>query len=183
MTETTETTIVKVHLEWYEAELAAYVGARRQIESLKRGSRENTRHSKQPAIDNHVQSAGAEKAVAKRLNIDWGATVNTFQSGPPDCGRGVEVRWRRSQYELKVRQNDPDDRYYVLARGEMPVYLLVGWIKGADAKRPEWLQDPGGYGAPNYFVPDGFLRPMSELRPALSAVIVPEILEEEEEEP
>lgn len=176
---TEEATYVTVRLEWYEAELAAYVGARRQLESLKRGSKENTRHSTASAIDNHVQSAGAEKAVAKRLNIDWGATINTFQSGPADCGRAVEVRWRRMDYELKVRQTDADDRYFILARGEMPEYILVGWIQGRDAKKAEWLKDPGGYGKPNYFVPDDLLRPMSELRPSLAAAIVPEVIEEE----
>jgi hypothetical protein len=152
---------VRVHLEWYEAEQAIYVGGRREAEALRRNI-DKPQYSRQESVENHIQSAGAEKAVAKRLNLDWHASINTFADGVADVGGAIEVRYRRLDYELKVRERDHDDRYFVLVRGALPDYEIIGWLKGKDAKRPEWWKDPGLHG-PAFFVPDPYLKPALQL--------------------
>jgi hypothetical protein len=123
-----------------------------------------------------MQSAGAEKAVGKRLNIDWHASINTFHDGVADVGGRIEVRYRRKRKrpldhqeeeeeespDLIVREDDHEDRAYVLVRGALPKYEIVGWIWGRDAKRPEFWKNPGGH-EPAFFVPEEHLRPVSEL--------------------
>lgn len=150
-----------VTLNWYEAEQAVYVGGRREAEALRQGI-DKPQYSRQPSIENHIQSGGAERAVAKLLNLNWHASINTFRDGVPDVGGAIEVRYRRESFELKVKSDDHDDRYYVLVRGALPHYEVIGWIKGKDAKRPEWWKNPGDH-KPAFFVPDEHLRPVSEL--------------------
>jgi hypothetical protein len=154
-----------VQLKWYEVEQAIYVGARRESEALKDNRPKNWKASddeKISSIDNHMQSAGAEKAVAKRLNINWHASINTFKDGPADVGEGIEVRYARKKGRLKVTKDDHDDRYFVLVWGELPNYEIVGFIRGKDAKQDQFLDDPKGYGEA-YFVPPQYLRPFEQL--------------------
>lgn len=151
-----------VTLEWYECEQAVYVGARREAEAIRKGL-EAPAYSRQPSIENHIQSGGAEKAVAKRLNLDWHASINTFSDGVADVGQKIEVRYRREEYDLKVCEKDHDDRAYVLVRGALPRYEIVGWMWGKDAKQPQFWKNPGGHGFA-FFVPQEYLRPISELK-------------------
>ena len=150
-----------VTLEWYECEQAIYVGARRESEALRQDIKA-PQYSEQSSIENHMQSAGAERAVAKRLNLDWHASINTFHQGIPDVGGAIEVRYRRKKWDLPVRVKDHDDRFYVLVRGELPKYEIVGWIQGKQAKQPQFWKNPGNHEAA-WFVPEDQLRPVAEL--------------------
>jgi len=152
-----------IKLDWYECEQAIYIGARRQVEAMRLGFGNKTKHGEKSAIEDHMQGAGAEKAVGKRLNLDTHFAINTFANGIADVGEKIEVRWRREQWDLIVREKDHDERAYVLVRGEMPEYEIVGWIWGRDAKKPEFWKNPGGHGYA-FFVPEKFLRPISELK-------------------
>lgn len=156
-----------ITLEWYEAEQAIYVGARREAETIRKGVPVECFSEETTSIDNHIQSAGAEKAVAKLLNLDWHASINEFRDGVADVGSRVEVRFRRNQWDLKVKKNDHDDRCYVLAWGELPTFELVGWLWGRNAKHDCFWKNPGkkqnGFA---YFVPPDYLRPIEELMEA-----------------
>lgn len=149
-----------VTLEWYECEQAIFVGARREAEAIRQNI-EAPPHSEQPSILNHIQSGGAEKAVAKQLNLNWNASINTFANGVADVGERIEVRWRRER-DLIVREKDHNDRFFVLVRGDLPRYEIIGWIRGKDAKQPEFWINPGGHGWA-WFVPEDHLKPVSEL--------------------
>lgn len=151
-----------VTLEWYECEQAMIVGARREIEIM-RAKIMTQPFSEEPSVYNHIQSAGAEKSVGKRLNVDWHASINTFKLGVADVGSAIEVRYRRKEYDLKVSKDDDDSRFFVLVWGEMPTYEIVGWLRGKDAKQPQFWSNPGGHGFA-YFVPAKYLRPVSELK-------------------
>lgn len=99
--------------------------------------------------------AVGELAFAKYREIPWDESVDTYH-GTPDVG-GVEVR--ATTYEdghLVIRDNDADDRIFVLVTGSAPEVEIRGWIRGADAKRDEFLRDPHGY-RQAWFVPQDAL--------------------------
>ena len=101
----------------------------------------------------HLMGAIGEVACAKALNIFPSLRVNQFSGGAPDLLPDWEVRYRsKEDYDLIVRQRDDDDRRYILVRGQPPVLDVVGWIRGGDAKRAEWLKNYKGLGSA-YFVP------------------------------
>jgi hypothetical protein len=55
----------------------------------------------------------------------------------------IEVRYtRHPEGRLKIEKTDADDHRFVLVRGSMPEYQIVGWMKGKEGKRPEWLDNP-----------------------------------------
>lgn len=152
-----------IHLEWYECELVIHVGGHRQTESLKRNLNHwPTTAQSIKALYNHIESAGAEKAVAKLLNIDWPASINCFNQGVADVGRNTEVRYRtKDEYDLLVRPRDPDERIYVLVRGALPDYEIIGWMRGQEAKQDRFLSNPGGNGE-CFLIPETELHAMSD---------------------
>lgn len=164
-----------VTLYWYECEQAMYVGSRRSIECMRMGIDDRHHYSRHPSREDHMEGAGAEKATARYLNLDWTASINTFhrktdqdEDPPADVGRAVEVRWRRDEgdshpLDLIVRKDDPDDRIYVLVVGAMPTYELVGSITGTRAKQDQWYKNPGGH-RPAWFVPQSALKPIRQLK-------------------
>jgi hypothetical protein len=110
-------------------------------------------------ITQEITGACGELAVAKFLGKYWSPSVNTFHSFP-DIEPNIEVRSTvLTTGCLPVRDNDADDRYYFLAVGTPPTMTVVGYIRGSDAKRQQWLRDPNGY-RPAYFVPqEALLQP------------------------
>lgn len=102
-----------------------------------------------------VIGACGEMAYAKSVNRFFSPTVNTFH-GTPDVG-SVEVRaTERMDGSLIVRDNDADDRWYVLVVGEPPNMKVVGAIKGSEAKQSKWLRNPHGH-RKAWFVPQNEL--------------------------
>lgn len=95
-------------------------------------------------VDDHIQSAGAEMAVAKFLNMRWNASIDDFNNEVPDVGEAIEVRYRRKDYDLLIRDRDPEKRDYVLVRGAMPTYEIIGWIHGWDAKQERFRANSDG---------------------------------------
>ena len=109
-----------------------------------------------------MTGAAGEVAVAKVLGAFFVGSVNTFHR-VPDCIAGTEVRaTERDNGCLILRDNDPDDRRYVLVVGSAPKLRIAGWLVGADGKRPEFLRNPHGH-RPAWFVPQDNLRPWAEL--------------------
>jgi hypothetical protein len=150
--------VIVVTLDWFEVEMAAIVGVRRNLEGLRRGWLPHRRlgHADLPGWQGHVEGAAGELAVAKLLNRYWSGSINTFKSGG-DVG-AVQVRTRsRHDYQLIVRDEDRDADWFVLVTGQAPTFHVHGFIRGGDAKRPEWRHDHGGH-APAYFIPQPALR-------------------------
>ena len=114
-------------------------------------------------LEEEVVGACGEIAVGKYADKWFVPSVNTFHR-VPDCLQDVEVR-ATAHFDtgrLIVRDNDSNDRRYVLALVEGQKVRLAGWIYGHEAKRSEWVQDPHGQ-RPAWFVPQGALRAMDEL--------------------
>jgi len=154
---------ITVRLTWHEVVLAAQVGMRRHVEALRDARPDANGRSDDDGWTAHVEGACGELAVAKVLDVYWQPSVNTFKRGG-DVGL-YQVRTRsRATYELIVREDDDDDATFILVRGRSPQFSVVGWIRGADAKRLDWLQTHGDRPAA-YFVPDAALSPMGLLRP------------------
>lgn len=141
---------IPVTLEWYEVQLAAQVGVQRQLEAL-RQQRPDRAGFRGDGWGVHIEGAAGEMAFAKAAGRYWGATVNTFRFGG-DVG-DIQVRTRSDPgYEMLIRPNDRNDDVFYLVTGRIPEFTVVGWIRGAEAKRPRWLAQHGDRPAA-YFVP------------------------------
>lgn len=106
--------------------------------------------------------ACGEIAVGKASGEFFVPSVGTFHR-VPDCLGDCEVRSTEvASGSLIVRDNDSDDRRYILAVISNDEVNLVGWIRGADAKKPEWLRNPHGH-REAWFVPQSSLMPIEEV--------------------
>ena len=94
----------------------------------------------------------------------WGGSINTFKAGGDIDSTGWEVRTRSDHdYDLIVRDDDPDGRVFILVTGLSPRFRVWGWIKSEEAKKEnKWRKDYGGHGAA-YFVPKDALSNMGDL--------------------
>ena len=152
---------VQVALTLAEVHFAVTTGAKRQLEAMRMGLKDRYGAKPSEAWGIHIEGAAGEMAVAKALGIYWQAGVNTFHD--PDVG-DLQVRTRsRHDYELIVRENDNDKADFVLVTGRIPTFQVIGYIRGRDAKRSEWLRTHGGR-APAYFVPQAALNPIRNYR-------------------
>jgi len=143
-----------VTLNRNEIIMAAFVGVRRQCESVLMGSKD-ANYQQDSGWQAHIEGALGEMAFAKALGLYWDGSVNTFKTAA-DVG-AIQVRTRsKPHYELIVRDNDRNDDLFALVRGKCPTYQIVGFIKCGQAKRFEWKKAHGG-GVPAYFVPDSAL--------------------------
>jgi hypothetical protein len=94
--------------------------------------------------------------VAKYLGVYWGGA---FGQGGVDIEPNIDVKYtKHEQGRLLVRPDAKDDVKFVLVRGGMPNYELIGWIMGAEAKNPEWLDKPDWRRPEIYCVPEESLR-------------------------
>lgn len=106
--------------------------------------------------------ACGEIAVAKARGEFFVPSVNTFHD-TPDVPGGYEVRGTDNEAGcLIVRDNDRDDRKYILAILDERGVTLLGWLSGEEAKEDRWVRNPNGY-RPAWFVPQACLRPIEEL--------------------
>jgi hypothetical protein len=155
---------MNVTLTEYELMQASMVGCLRYIAAIKRNYKSGTKFK--AGWSEHVEGACGEVAAAKALGAYWGGSINTFKTGGDLDSTGYEVRTRSEQnYDLIIRDDDPNDRIFILVTGQTPNYEIAGWLLAADAKQVEFKKDYGGYG-PAYFVPRKHLRPMRELEVA-----------------
>lgn len=149
-----------VTLEWHEVAMASFVGWMRQIKALQAG-KQDCHGYKGLGWSDHIEGACGEVAVAKTLGRYWDGSVNTFKA---DDLPGLQIRTRsQDDYQLIVRPKDGDEATFVHVTGRCPTYSVRGWIIGAEAKRPEWLQNYGGRPAA-YFVPTAMLNDIEHLR-------------------
>lgn len=161
-----------VTLVGYELFAGAYNGVRRRLRTiLWRDGKDNGRKQEWPGGGNgfepgyfneSIEGALGEMAVAKYLNCYWDSSVDTWKE--PDLAGLIQVRTRtQHHWDLIVRHKDADHEVYVLATGRAPSYILRGWIRGADAKQPQYLKNHGSY-HPAFFVPQKDLQPMATLK-------------------
>jgi len=143
----------KVQLTKSEMYFAALVGVRRNIASFQVQSTNKVKN-KDFGWHIDIEAACAEMAVAKHFNLYWDGSVNTFKL--PDVG-GFQVRHtQKLDGCLIVRPSDSDREMYLLIVGSSPVYFIVGWCYGHEAKQEQYVV---GYNdmPPAWFVPQEYL--------------------------
>lgn len=154
----------EVTLTWSEVHMASTIASTRHLKALQKGRPDRHGAPTGPeGLKIHFEGACGEVAFAKATGRYWSAPVDTFKE--PDFAPDIQVRTRSLHiYELIVRPDDADNERFVLVTSEeCPYFRIVGWITGAEAKRPEWLATHGGR-EPAYFVPHAALRDLGELK-------------------
>jgi hypothetical protein len=151
--------MITVELTREECEMACWIGAKRQLDSIMAGLKQKHGNDGEDGYTKNIEGAGGEIAAAKVINRYWGGSVNTFKKGG-DVGP-YQVRTRSElHWDLIVRDDDRDEDRFILVRGKLPHYQVVGHIYGKAAKRPEFLK-PYGNRPPAYFVPANILTPFN----------------------
>jgi hypothetical protein len=111
--------------------------------------------------------AMGEMAFAKASGLYWPGSVNVGKD-EPDIFPDFQVRTaRQHSHNLIIRPDDPPHFRYALVTGTGPDFLVHGYILGADAKRPEFLEDRGGRNEPAYWIPPASLKPIDTHRIAI----------------
>ena len=152
---------IKVSLNWREIFSAAEIGISRHIESEKKGLKNKHGLNSYDGWRVNIEGAIGELAYAKAMNKFWPMSVNTFKS-IPDVDQ-EEIRTRSEDYyDLLVRDDDPDDRIYVLVTGKIPNFIVRGWMLGRDAKQTKWKKNYANR-PPAYFVPQAFLHDLNDI--------------------
>ena len=146
---------VTIVLSPAEILLAAQVGVMRQVQNLKNGRRQGHRHDPGSDWQDHINGALGECAAAKWLGLYWHGRLGAL--GRADVG-DLEVRTgSRASDRLILREGDADDRAFILATGLNGRYVIRGWIRGRDGKRPKWWHEPAGGRPGCFFVPQSAL--------------------------
>ena len=110
--------LIEVRLKDYEVLQAAMTGMMRQVSAIKRKSVSKINGREWQA---HIEGACGELAVAKVMGRYWGGSINTFKTGGDIDSTGWEVRTRSSHdYDLIVRDDDDDERVFILVTGSAP---------------------------------------------------------------
>ena len=149
-------------LEWYEVGMAAEVGLRRRLEAIREEYENRHGMTNDDCWTSETEGACSEMVVAKYLKCYWGGTVNTLKS--PDLGRRLQVRFAmKPHYRLIVRKGALDDEIFILVTGRAPVFDIMGWIKGVDAKQEKWWDSPNDR-EPAWFVPQRELHDITLLK-------------------
>ena len=143
---------ITVALKPHELAYAHATGVMRYYEARRLGLA-----SSYASEERDKEAAAAELAFAIALDLSRQLTVNKFKV--PDIA-GWQVRSTRHEAgRLMVRPGDADEEPFVLARGTGTVWEIFGWIRGKDAKQPQWARNPGGIGR-CWMVPAWELRPV-----------------------
>lgn len=157
-----------IHLTPEEEERALAAGKERNNKALARGNRNrhgakaNRTEAQDLAL--HVAGARGELAAAKAYEVEAPLLEGVYHR-LADIGLGGEVRTRsRASYDLIVRNDDSDDRYFILVIGTDQAESLlevVGGIYGDQAKKDQFRKNYGGKGYA-WFVPRESLEPAED---------------------
>ena len=148
---------MNVKLTQAELDIAKFVGELRYNVSRQKGLKDAAGLDAKDAlkIAQDISGAAGEMAFCKAKNKYWGGTVNSFHGADVDVN--IQVRTTtRPNGKLIIRSADNPDHWYILVIDKSPVFEIVGYIKGAKARRPEYWNAPAGRpGA--WFVPQSAL--------------------------
>jgi hypothetical protein len=152
-------------LEWYEFSQAVNIANARFVASRTMNIghvRFSGEKSYFDILHFDILGTCAEMVVAKALGVYYDSSVNTFHNKPDlDWKRGVEVRsTQREDGRLIVRENDANDRLFVLVVGSPPNQRIVGGIFGKNAKKAVYIHRGAGDKADCWMVPQDKLLPL-----------------------
>jgi hypothetical protein len=154
---------IAILLSKQEQFFAAQAGIMRRISAMQRNRSEP--HGKPANKDywgSDIESCGAEAAVAKYFGLYWDAVASGKLSALNGDVQGLEVRsTSHPNGRLILHNTDKDESPYILVRGEIPEFQIIGWMYGKDGKQMEFWE--GRTGRPAFFIPENKLRPIEEL--------------------
>lgn len=151
---------IAVQLSLAEITSTAVAGVMRQVSAIKHSRKQ--RHGCKGSWGVHIEGVLGELAVAKALNRYWSG--NRLAPATGDVGEGIEVRTTAHENgRLILHPTDPGESVFILVTGKDGLYRLRGWIYGKDGKDERYWSDVAGNGRWAFFVPQGDLRPLSEL--------------------
>lgn len=166
---------IVIKLTEEQEKYAEKIGRDRQRNAELRGA--NATNILPSALQIHIWGAKAEYAASLYLNTKVSTNLYTIDqyhnpsykdSRGTDLHNGVEVRSTSYPYgELVVRKKDWDFVPYLLVFRKSPVYTLIGWCYGYEAKQSKYWKDVGNYGRPAWFVPQDDLHPVRTLKQTL----------------
>lgn len=147
-----------VSLTKAESMQCVVLGGARRIQSKFKGERDSHGMRGVGAWDNDIEGAMCEMAMAKLMGVYFDPTVGTYKGA--DLGEKIQVRGTSYKGgKLIVRENDAEDEIFVLMVKAFPRFRLVGWMRGADARRDAWFEDGGNKRPKAWFVPQAELHP------------------------
>lgn len=156
-----------ISLTWPELSFAAKVGMTRECYDRKAG------YGHRPPLPDprmgwatHIEGAAGEMAIAKWADVFWAGAIGNLTAD--DVGE-LQVRTAQDRGRLILHPWDPDDRVFVSVTGMAPHFKIMGWLMARDGKRlgpppAGYWEDPTGKNRHAFFVPDGVLRDMRELK-------------------
>jgi hypothetical protein len=150
-------------LTWFEYDMAAAVGLRRQVEAM-RDQRSNRKQTQTDDLLVHVIGACGELAAAKACGVFWDGSVNV-NSARGDIGPGWQVRTSHETPpgRLVIRPRDPDNAIFIHVFARSPSCMLVnGWITAHEARKVGIVEGFNGYD-PACFVDVSALHPIVDL--------------------
>lgn len=109
----------------------------------------------------HILGARGEIALKKFLKSDQKLTVNTFKN-KPDIENFEARTAREDDYDLILREDDPDHKIYILVVGSSCKYRIAGWIKGSERYVHE--KKTFNHRPKAWFIPQSYLHDMNELK-------------------
>ena len=122
-----------------EARMACLAGAERMIRALRNGSRTEVRT--EVLWGQHIEGAGAELAFAKAVGWFWDDTGDS-PGHHPDV-RHVHVRQTsRATGNLLIRPSADAHGVYALVTGNLPRYVVRGWVRWPGCPGTERRPDP-----------------------------------------
>ena len=155
---------IEIELTWSELITGAMVGVMRRVQSLKRAYKgAQKRDLGAPQWQRDIEGALAELAVHRCLGIYWPCSLDWIRKGKtvaaPDMLEDIHIKGTaHANGRLIVRpEEDPKEgRYILVIHKNDRVKTIVGWINGADAASPDYLDNPNSAGEA-YFVPQDHL--------------------------
>lgn len=159
--------IKSVHLTIGEVECATALGVARRKECIKNKTHSvgfgNQHYYGTNEWGTDIDGAGAEEAFCKYKGIYWGAPLNNFKGGDSLAVDNLQIRHTELHINsLIIRPKDNDDHYYVLVTGQLPDYVIRGYILGKDGKNDKWIRSPHGKDAA-WFIPQDALKCVDNL--------------------
>lgn len=144
---------IKVTLGWNEALETAIEGLKR---SLRHDWEALTHVNGEPGGCRwcpDIEGTCAERAFARAMSLYWAPSAGV-QVGPQGDCCGWEVRYPiPPNRKLLLRDNDHDERPYVLVVGAWPTYTVRGYVLGRDGKREKYRSAGDPKRDPCYLVP------------------------------
>jgi len=156
--------VIEIKLSADEMLAGAIVAAKHKItcddrRATGKASRRPEHYEEERTWDQEIESSLAEIAVCSFSDHYWTGSRFDGTSGT-DAG-SMQVRWtRHPNGHLIVYEEDPPNAYYVLVVGRSPVFQIVGWIKGVDARKPIYWRTSAL--CPSWWVPQEALVPFKE---------------------